>query len=203
MSGLTVYLNRDGMNTVETDQTAVSATEAVDIALENHGKPTHVHLHLDDDLALLGSIEDPHWFVPAGERRELHLELTPAGEGRGRLDIAAGYGQEQTSVEVEVEPVEDAAGTESIDVVGGPAPQDPIAESDGERASPPRGIDTDRLRNPIVLATLGGFVIMLILLLFVNPLASIAAGMAAILGGIAVWSYVTDWDPLTVEGENS
>lgn len=201
MPGLTVYLNRDGLNTVETDQTAVRATETVDIVLENHGKPTHVHLHLDDDLATLGTIADPHWFVPKEEWREAELQLTPAAEGNGRLEITAGYGQEQTTVDVDVEPVDEGdTGAEAIDTVGGPTQPKPVADPDDSTGLFDT-LDTERLRNPVVLATLGAFLFMLVLLLFVNPVAAIAAGFAALLGAIAVGSYVTEWDPLAVETE--
>ncbi|MFP4529678.1 MAG: hypothetical protein ACLFNC_00140 [Halodesulfurarchaeum sp.] len=203
MPGLTVYLNRDGLNTVETDQTAVRATESVDIVLENHGKPTHVHLHLDDDLATLGTITDPHWFVPKEEWREAELTLTPAAEGRGRLEVTTGYGQEQTTVDVDVEPVDEAeSGSETIDTVGGPSRKEPVADTE-ESTGVFSELDTERLRNPVVLATLGAFLVMLVLLLFVNPLSAIAAGFAALLGAIAVGSYVTAWDPFAEESEDS
>lgn len=201
VSGLTVYLNRDGLNTVETDQTQVSATDAVEIVLENHGKPTHVHLHLDDDLATLGTIEDPHWFVPKGEWREVDLQLSKAAAGSGRLEITAGYGQEQEAVNIAVEPAEDAdpgtVGTEAerIDTIGG-------TDSDAGAGSEPAGerylpefVDLDRLQNPVVLGTGGAFLFVLVLLGVVNPTAALAAGVGAVLVAVAVWSYVTEWDP--------
>lgn len=204
MPGLTVYLNRDGLNTVETDQTAVRATEAVDIVLENHGKPTHVHLHPDDELATLGSIEDSHLFVPKGEWREAELLLTPAAEGRGRLEITAGYGKEKTRVDIDVEPVSEAeTGDDAIDTVGVSSREQPASGAGESVTLLPEALDSDRLRNPVVLVTLGAFLFMVVLLLFVNPLAAIAAGVAALLGAIAVGSYVTDWDPLSVETEDS
>ncbi len=200
MPGLTVYLNRDGLNTVETDQTAVRATRSINIVFENHGKPTHVHLHLDDDLATLGTIEEPHWFVPKGEWREADLKLMDSAEGSGRLEITAGYGQEQSTVDIEVEPSEESnssgeSAADKIGTVGGTGARNQEAEE--PRASDPLTdfVDFDRLRNPVVLGAGGAFLFVLVLLLFVNPASAVAAGVAALLVGLAVWSYLTDWDP--------
>lgn len=196
MAGLTVYLNRDGLNTVETDKRVVHATHAVDIILENHGKPTHVHLHLDDDLATLGNIQDPHWFIPNGEWREVKLQLSEAAEGNGRLEITAGYGQERESVNIEVESPEEsedpsASATDKIDTVGA-EPNETRTARTGSWIDEQLGdvIDPDRLRNPIVLGAGGAFIVFLVVLLVIEPLAAVAAALGALLVGIAVLSYL-------------
>ncbi|MBS3760414.1 DUF7524 family protein [Halodesulfurarchaeum sp.] len=196
MPGLTVYLNREGLNTVETDKTAVNATRSVDIVLENHGKPTHVHLHMNDDLAMMGSIEEPNQFVPKGEWREVELQLTEAAQGSGRLEITVGYGQERESVEIEVEPPEDTeetsnAGPDKIDTVGenaGSSEQGEAASWVSEQLGDV--IDTERLRNPLVLGTGVAFLVVLLVLLVVDPFAAVAAALGALLVGITVLSYV-------------
>lgn len=195
MPELTVYLNRDGLNTVETDKAAVKATRSVTVVLENHGKPTHVHIHMDDDLAMMGTIEDPNRFVPHGEWREVELQVTETAQGSGRLEITAGYGQERETVEIEVEPPEDteepsSAGPDTIDTVGENAESSRQVETaswveDGLGDA----IDLERLRNPLVLGTGGGFLVVILILLVVDPLAAVAAALGALLVGIAVMSY--------------
>ena len=205
MSGLTVYLNRDGLNTVEADQTTVRATESVEIALENHGKPTHVHLHLDDELATLGTVEDSHWFVPKDEWRAVDLAFMAGAEGSGRLEITAGYGQERESVYFEVETATEAEtpASDRIDTVGGSASEEPEV-GDAEPVEPlTESLDLDRLRNPVVLTTGGAFLFVLVLLLFVNPVAALAAGVGASLVAVAVGSYVTEWDPFSMDSGES
>lgn len=196
MPGLTVYLNRDGLNTVETDMTVVKATRSVDIAIENHGKPTHVHLHMDDDLATMGAVEDQNWFVPDGEWREVTLQLTESAQGSGRLEIAAGYGQETETVEIEVERPADAeqasrAGTDNIDTVGGdPGTTNHVESTSWVDERLGNTIDSERLGNPLVLGTGAGFLVVLLILLVIDPFAAVAAALGALFVGIAVMSYL-------------
>jgi hypothetical protein len=191
-----VYLNRGGLNTVETDRSTVQASESVSVVLENHGKPTHVHLRLDDDLATLGTIEDPHWFVPAEEARTVPIRLTEGAEGRGRLEITAGYGQTTTTVDVEVRPEGDA---ERASAEGSPA--ETPAATDRESAATERPaesseptlpeLETD-LGAPALLAGGGAVLLVVGLLVLANPLVALSAGVVAVLSGIAVASYLGD-----------
>ena len=189
MSGLTVYLNRSGLNTVETDRERVRSDDDVLVSLENHGKPTHVHLHLDDDLATLGTIEDPHWFVPRGERRDVLLQLTDGATGDGRLEITAGYGQARTKVRVE------AGAEETSQASPSPAASlmDDSEETDAE--APEETVAAERLRDPTVLGAGGGAALVVFLWLLTDPLVALSAGLEAILSGIAVASYYSGWTP--------
>lgn len=195
MSGLTVFLNRAGLNTVETDRTTVQATESVRVVLENHGKPTHVHLHLDDDLATLATIEDPHWFVPEGEARELTIRLSEAAAGRGRLEIATGYGQNRTTVDVEVTRAGDQDSESTDRDVSGPEATTETratggADSTGTAVDPiPNGT---RLGSPAFLAGAGVVLLIGLLLIIADPFVAVSAGLVAVLSGIAVASYVRE-----------
>jgi hypothetical protein len=190
VSGLTVSLNRSGLNTVETDRDRVQSADDVLVSLENHGKPTHVHLHLDDDLAALGTIEDPHWFVPQGERRDVPLQLTDGAAGEGRLEITAGYGQAQTTVTVEARVAEEADSTPSpasslLDDAGTDTPEDqPASETAG-------------LRNPMVLGAGGSAALVVFLWLLTDPLVALSVGLVALLSGLAVASYYSGWTPFS------
>ena len=196
MAGLTVYLNRGGINTVETDQSRVRATRQVDISIENHGKPTHVHLHADDDLATLSTLEDPHVFVPNGEWREVGLKLSAPAEGKGRLEITAGYGKERETVDIEVEAPEgvdeeSTGAAAKIDTVGG-EPTSTDSEPGPSWLEERVGdvIDPDRLRNPVVLGAFGAFLVVLLALLVIDPLFAVAAALGALLVAIAIVSYL-------------
>ena len=188
MSGLTVYLNRSGLNTVETDRERVQSDDDVLVSLENHGKPTHVHLHLDDDLAALGTIEDPHWFVPRGERRDVPLQLTDGATGRGRLEITAGYGQAQTNVTVE-------AGTDE-ETQPSPSPATSLMDDPGSAdTEAEEAVDAGRLRDPTVLGAGGGAALVIFLWLLTDPLVALSVGLVALLSGLAVASYYSGWTP--------
>jgi len=187
--GLTVSLNRSGLNTVETDRKRVQSADDVVVSLENHGKPTHIHLHLDDDLAALGTIEDPHWFVPRGERREVPLQLTEGATGDGRLEITAGYGQAQTTVTIEAGADEESQASPS------PAASQVEESGKAESDSAVEPVDATGLRNPIVLGAGGGAALVVFLWLLTDPLVALSAGLVAILSGVAVASYYSGWTP--------
>jgi hypothetical protein len=193
VSGLSVYLNREGLNTVETDRSVVQATESVRVVLENHGKPTHVHLRLDDDLATLGTIEDPHWFVPADEARTVPIRLTDGAEGRGRLEITAGYGQSTTKVDVEVGPSDDPP-TQAVEADDSTVTPDretsegrPTVRSVEPTLAPIEGLD---LGPWTLLAGSGAVLLVVGLLVLANPVVALSAGLVAVLSGIAVASYL-------------
>lgn len=193
MSGLSVYLNRGGLNTVETDRSVVQATESVRVVLENHGKPTHVHLRLDDDLATLGTIEDPHWFVPADEARTVPIRLTDGAEGRGRLEITAGYGQSTTKVTVEVGP-SDEPPTQAVEADDSTVTPDPDSNEVGQtvRSVEPTLAPIEGLGlGPWTLLAGSGAVLLVVgLLVLANPVVALSAGLVAVLSGIAVASYL-------------
>ncbi|MDR5656945.1 hypothetical protein RH831_07090 [Halodesulfurarchaeum sp. HSR-GB] len=198
MRELTVYLNRDGMNTVETDERTVRATQSMALLLENHGKPTHIHFHPDDDLAALGSMTEHHVFVPKGEWRRVELQFMETAAGTGRLEITAGYGQEKTTVDIEVTPAEPTDSTESS--------SESAVQTEGEADTEPSpdgsllaGLDTERLENPVVLGAAGAFLLVVILLAVVNPLAAIASIVAAAIVAVGVGGYLAEWDPFESE----
>ncbi|MGM0372248.1 MAG: DUF7524 family protein [Halobacteriota archaeon] len=194
MRELTVYLNRDGMNTVETDERTVRATQSMALLLENHGKPTHIHFHPDDDLAALGSITEHHVFVPKGEWRRVELQFMETAAGTGRLEITAGYGQEKTTVDVEVTPTEAPDATESS--------SESVVQTESEAATEPSpdgsllaGLDTERLGNPVVLGAAGAFLLVVLLLAVVNPLAALGSVLVAAIVAVGVGGYLAEWDP--------
>lgn|GEM_PF-424890 len=202
MPGLTVYLNREGLNTIETDKAEVHATESVDIVLENHGKPTHVHLHLDDDLAMMGTIEETNWFVPTDEFREVPLHFSEVANGTGRLEITTGYGQERSKVDVTVTPsdVEETADSpEQTDAPSGTVDErgevDPAGQAGLSIGSDT--VDYEKLKNPTTMTAGIAAVLGFLLLLVVDPFLAASAGVLAVLSALAVASYIGDWDPLS------
>lgn len=197
MRELTVYLNRDGLNTVETDQQTVRATESLSLVLENHGKPTHVHFHPDDELAVLGTIDEQHVFVPKGEWRRVDMQFMPAAEGTGRLEITAGYGQERTALKVEVDrPEDDKAAPDEPDADATAPATDPAAAVEDLVGEP---LDVDRLRNPVVLGSVGAVLLLFVLLVVVNPVAALSSAVIGILVAVAIGGYLSDWDPFAGE----
>lgn len=195
MPTVSVTLNRDGLNTVETDTKTVQAETSVDIILENHGKPSHVHLHPDDDLAVLGSVDASHLFVPEGEFREATLQLSPGATGEGRLDITIGYGQARTRIDIVVTKAEEPSGKVDTKTSSTGKPNT-MRDSDSTVVLP---AITDRVGtpNPVVLGAGGAFLGFVLFLLFIDPLAATSALLAGLLMGVAVGSHLSDWNPFS------
>lgn len=195
MTDVTVYLNRDGLNTVEAEERSVQVSRSLSIVIENHGKPTHVHLHPDDDLATLGTIEDPNWFIPAGEWRDVELTVSEAATGHGRLEIAAGYGQEEEAINVDVTTPDDLE-AEAIEETAdqGASHSKSGTEYDMGAIGLTGVVNEQRLREPLVIGAGGALVFLFLGLVVVNPLAALGALLGAVLGGSAVFGYIQQPD---------
>lgn len=196
MRDVTISLNRNGLNSVEVEQDQLRVSTAGSMVIENHGKPTHVHLHLNDDLASIAAIEDTHWYVPAGESRSVELEAAEGAAGRGRIEIATGYGQQTTDLDVVIGP-EDAEGEASdsaSEPPAGGAETDEESAAEGTAALADRlgsGIDVERVTDPLVGGAAIGFLIVLFALFAIEPVAAIGALFAAVLLAVAAIGYVS------------
>lgn len=176
---LYVNLNRDGMKTLETDTNAFTTDGSFTIILENHGQPAHVHLHIDDNLARVASLEDPNWYVSAGEIEQVAVEVHDGVLGGGQLEISTGYGAERETVEVEVDSTETSEPTESSETE---TTSEPIDTGSSER-------DLSRLVIPGLFAAAGvlGAVVLMVL---VSPTAAVMLGALALLVAIAAAGYL-------------
>ena len=99
-----IVINRDAVHAIEP---AVSSYETVGdfaIVLENEGQATHVHLHLDDDLARIASLPNGNnYFVEAGKSRSVQVSVGPGHRPiTGRVKVVTGYGAETKYVDVSV-----------------------------------------------------------------------------------------------------
>ena len=104
MSNLPVELNADGVHSIAAPP-QFTTTRSFAIELENLGQSTHVHLHLDDDLNRVASIEAGNHFVENESFRRVLVSTKPVEEAvTGKLKVVTGYGSGVTYVDVTVEP---------------------------------------------------------------------------------------------------
>lgn len=104
MPTLTVDLNRDGVNTVETPD-SFSADRSFAIEFVNHGQPVHVHLNLDDELSSVASLATINHYIEGDSTRTITVRTAePHSDVTGRLKIAAGHGTTTVYIPVTVEP---------------------------------------------------------------------------------------------------
>ncbi|MFB6268157.1 MAG: hypothetical protein ABEI31_10890 [Halodesulfurarchaeum sp.] len=174
---LYVHLNREGMRTLEPETTEFSTDGSFQIILENHGQPAHVHLHFDDDLAAVASLEDPNWYVPAGEIEPVEVSVEDGSVGGGELDISTGYGAEGETISIEVDAPEEANGV-SVD--------DGLSETGGAEES---GRELPSVLLPGLFGALGVLATVVVMIL-VSDTAAVMLGGLAVLVAIAAAGYL-------------
>lgn len=181
---LYVTLNSDGMKTLETDTTAFTTDGSFTIILENQGQPAHVHLHIDDALSSVATLEEPNWFVPAGDIEQVEVTVRDGASGGGQLEISTGYGAESQEIDVQIQGDEEAGAAESAD----------SAESAGTTKASTVEVDTDReALSRMVLPGLfaaAGVLGAVALMVLVSPTAAVMLGALALLVAIAAAGYL-------------
>lgn len=101
---LVAEVNRGDLHSLEVpDSFETEGTFVVE--LRNHGEATHVHLHLDDDLSTVASLDATNHYVGAGSTRPVRVHVRGNDElVRGTLKIATAYGSETHYVDVTIDP---------------------------------------------------------------------------------------------------
>lgn len=114
---LAVVINREGVHHIEPETGGFEAGDDFSIELRNEGQATHVHLHLDDDLAEVASLGgNTNLFVEAGKERIVPVSIDADERPvTGRLKVVTGYGAETTYIEVTVIPKEEPRETVAVD----------------------------------------------------------------------------------------
>ncbi|WP_225334650.1 DUF7524 family protein [Halomicrobium urmianum] len=104
---LPVHVNRQSLHSLEVPA-SFETDDSFDVRLINHGEPVHVHLHLDDSLSEIATIEATNHYVDADSQRPVGVTLREEGSVLGKLKVATGYGAETRYVDVRItEPTEE------------------------------------------------------------------------------------------------
>jgi len=128
---LPVQLNREELHVVEVPP-SFEATGSFDIELVNHGTSVHVHLHLDDHLSDVASIEAANHFVDGESRRFVRVSVNGAVPASGKLKIASAYGAQTRYVDIDlVEPEPEETTVEVHESLSEPQPREERASEGG------------------------------------------------------------------------
>ena len=129
---LPVYLNRQERHSLEVPPSFETADSFV-LAVTNHGEASRIHVHLDDGLPEIASIDDTNFYVEANATKEIPVSVHGTDHVFGKIKLVSGYGAVTRWVDVEVlEPDEDDS-VEIDEELAKPKPRD---EDDAEEASP-------------------------------------------------------------------
>ncbi len=96
---LPVHLNRTDIHSLEVPN-EFDATGSFDVRLVNHGEALHVHLHLDDSLSSVASLDATNHHVRAETDRLVRITVDGDGPVRGKLKIVTGYGAETRYIDI-------------------------------------------------------------------------------------------------------
>lgn len=111
---LSVHLNRDELHAVEVPP-SFEATGSFDVELVNHGTSVHAHLHLDDHLSEVASIDASNHFIDGESRRLVRVTVDGSAPVSGKLKVASAYGAQTRYVDVDVREPEAERHTVEVD----------------------------------------------------------------------------------------
>lgn len=177
---LAVHVNGDGVNTLKLPD-SFESSESFDVRLVNHGEATHVHLHLDDALSDLATVEAPNHHVARNSERRVRVTLTEDGATRGSLKVVTAYGA--TTRYVDVKLTEPETTTEPVEV------SEKLAKPQPRPTSESTGVDIPFL--PVVAVGSVAVVLAVGAAAVVQELAVVVA--AAVVALVAVVAIVVAW----------
>ena len=180
---LPVHVSRDRLHALEVPA-SFDATHSFDVILINHGESLHVHLHLDDSLSDVATMDASNHYVEGGSQRAVRITVDtgrlPDDGLFGRLKVASAYGSETRWIDVELEPPKRERQTVQVDeALAKPQPK----RNDATGESP-----VSRPELPVL--TLGGLALLVAALaaaLIGEPV--VLLGALAVLGGVLVALY--------------
>lgn len=174
---LPVHVSREKLHSLEV-QPSFETSGSFDIRLINHGESLHIHLHLDDPLSEVATLDAGNHFVEGETERYVRVDIDTEkldGESHlGKLKVASAYGAQTRWIDVKVtEPDPEAEKVQVDESLASPQP----------RTEAEAGI-LDRPAVPVLV--LGAIALLLAgtaAILFQDVL--IALGALVVLGGVA------------------
>ena len=180
---LPVHVNRVELHALEVPA-AFEAHDSFDVALVNHGESLHVHLHLDDALSQVATIEASNHYVEGDSTRVVRVTVDEAGlerlgEVHGKIKVASAYGAQTRWIDVDLSERDEEDDTVQVD------------ESLAEPRSTPEEPETPLLGRPEVpVLAMGGLALVVALLAAVIiDNAFVLVGALAVLAGVLVAMY--------------
>ena len=178
----TVHVNRDGLHTLSVPP-SVEVHGPFDVRLVNHGEPLHVHLHLDDGLARVGSLDATNHYVEEDTTRVARVDVDESALGpeqiRGKLKVASGYGAETRWIDVDL--VEEPEVDRSVTV------DESLSKPAPEPEEPDQGL-LGRPAVPVVALGVVALVVALVAIVFLSDVL-VLAGALVVLVGVLVALY--------------
>ena len=165
---LPVHVNRTSLHSLEVPE-RFETDDSFDVRLVNHGEPIHVHLHLDDTLSNVASIDAPNHHVGRESERIVGVTVTEPAAVLGKLKVVTSYGAETRYVDIDLsEPTGPDTPVQVDESLSKPQPK-PVQDDTSETTG------GDERSLPVAILGLGGVAVVL------------ALAVAALVGGTLAW----------------
>lgn len=177
---LPVHVNREELHDIAVP-TSFETTGTFDVRLVNHGQPLHVHLHLDDDLSTVASLEATNHYVDGESERRVTITVRDGATVHGKLKVVSGYGAQTRYVDVIVTEPDEEEGSVRVDE--SLAEPQPVAEDQTE------GLVADGPVVPVAALAIGALVVTAGIAFALQAFV-VGLGALVVLAGVIVALYV-------------
>lgn len=123
-----MHVSREAIHSLDVPA-SLEAAGPFDVVFTNHGQSVHVHLHLDDTLSEVASVDANNHYVEGGSQRavRIHVETDalPEEPVLGKLKLVSGYGAQTRWVDVELSAPDEGGSSVAVDesLATPPAPE--------------------------------------------------------------------------------
>ena len=115
---LPVHISREELHALEVPE-SFQASDSFDVRLINHGESLHIHLHLDDPLSEVATIDAGNHYVERESQRFVRVDVDTDrldGESQlSKLKVASAYGAETRWIDVEIVEPEETESSVQVD----------------------------------------------------------------------------------------
>ncbi len=180
---LPVHVSRDEVHGIDVPP-SFSPDGSFDVVFINHGRSVHVHLHLDDTLSTVASIDASNHYVEGESQRAVRVSVDvdalPEDGIEGKLKVVAAYGAQTRWVDIRLSPPAREEASVEVD--------ESLAEPQPREEEPP---ESPLFSPELVVAVLAGVALLIALLavVFIQD-AIVVVGALAVLAGVVGAVYL-------------
>lgn len=172
---LPVHISREELHALDVPA-SFETTGSFDVRLVNYGTALHVHLHLDDDLSEVATVDAGNHYVEGESERRVHVDVdTDRLDGEtllGKIKIASAYGAQTRWIDIELSKPEPE--TESVRV------DESLAKPQVEPAEPTM---FDRPEIPVLVLGVLALLVAVVIALVLEETV-VLFGSLVVLGGV-------------------
>ncbi|WP_193767653.1 DUF7524 family protein [Halorientalis pallida] len=110
---LPVDVNRRERNSLNVPA-SIQTDDSFVIRVRNHGNASRVHVHLDENLSAVASLDETNHYVEAQSTAAIPVSVHEHGVVHGKIKLSAGYGATTRWVDVDLTEPDDS-GTVEVD----------------------------------------------------------------------------------------